>query len=271
MTTTELIPVAGGGHIWAERAGAGPPLVLLHGSVHDSRLWNRVFAVLARHHTVVRYDARGHGRSTPATAPFRYEADLLAVLDHFDLQAAELAGLSMGGEVALDFTLEHPERVRSLTLIAASVGGHEWPRSPDMDAYVAAQRGSDARRIAELELTLWASLGDRAPGFDVIESMVRENADVRALAEKGLALDPDEDAVDRLDRIEAPTMVIVGDHDHPEIGVIAGRLTDGIPGARLEMVADADHYLPLRAPGRLLELLLGRGAFADRREGRSSD
>jgi pimeloyl-ACP methyl ester carboxylesterase len=46
--TTELIPVAGGSHIWAEKAGDGPPLVLLHGSVHDSRLWNRVFAVLAR-------------------------------------------------------------------------------------------------------------------------------------------------------------------------------------------------------------------------------
>lgn len=257
MTTIELIPVAGGGHIWAERAGDGPPLVLLHGSVHDSRLWNRVFATLARHHTVVRYDARGHGRSTLATAPFRYEDDLLAVLDRFGFPSAELVGVSMGGEVALDFTLEHPERVRSLTLIAASAGGHEWPRSPEMDAYAAAQRGSDARRIAELELTVWASLGDRAPGFDVIEPMVRENAEITATAEKGHALDPDEDTVGRLDRIEAPTVIVVGDHDHPEIGVIAGRLADGIPGARLEVVADSDHYLPLRAPDRLLELLLG--------------
>ncbi|MEU3461948.1 alpha/beta fold hydrolase [Streptomyces sp. NPDC006733] len=256
-TTTELIPVSGGGHLWAERAGDGPPLVLLHGSVHDSRLWNRVFAPLAQHHTVIRYDARGHGRSTLATAPFRYEDDLLAVLDHFAFPAAELVGLSMGGEVALDFTLEHPERVRALTLIAASAGGHEWPRSPDMEAYGAAQHGSDARRIAELELTLWASLGDRAPGFDVIEPMVRQNADIRAAAAKGHALDPDEDAVGRLDRIAVPTTVIVGDHDHPEISVIARRLADGIPDARTEVVGNADHYLPLRAPGRLLELLLG--------------
>lgn len=264
MTTTELIPVADGGHIWAERAGDGPPLVLLHGSVHDSRLWNRVFPALAQHHTVVRYDARGHGRSTLPTAPFRYEDDLLAVLDRFGFQAAELVGLSMGGEVALDFTLQHPERVRSLTLIAASVGGHEWPQSPAMDAYVAALRGSDACRIAEAELTLWASLGDRAPGFDVIEPMVRGNAERRAAAENGHALDPDEDAVGRLDRIEAPTMVVVGDHDHPEIGVIARRLADGIPDARLTVVADADHYLPLRAPARLLELLLGSDVFVDR-------
>ncbi|MFD9481052.1 alpha/beta fold hydrolase [Streptomyces nojiriensis] len=87
----------------------------------------------------------------------------MAVLDRFGFRSAELMGLSMGGEVALDFTLEHPERVRSLTLIGASAGGHEWPRSPEMDAHAEAQRGSDARRIAELELTVWASLGDRAP------------------------------------------------------------------------------------------------------------
>ncbi|MFE4257565.1 alpha/beta fold hydrolase [Streptomyces sp. NPDC056883] len=255
--TTELIPVADGGRIRAERAGDGPPLVLLHGSVHDSRLWDHVFAALARHHTVVRYDARGHGRSTPPTGPFRHEDDLLAVLDRFGFRSAGLVGLSMGGEVALDFTLEHPERVRSLTLIASSVGGYDWPRSPEMDAYAAARRGSVGSRIAELELTLWASLGDRAPGFEVIEPMVRENAEAGAAAEKGHALDPAEDAVGRLDRIGVPTVVVVGDHDHPEIGVIAGRLADGIPGARLEVVAGADHYLPLRAPGRLLGLLLG--------------
>ncbi|MCX4782311.1 alpha/beta fold hydrolase [Streptomyces sp. NBC_01264] len=254
--TTELIPVADGGRIWAERAGDGPPLVLLHGSVHDSRLWDRVFATLARHRTVVRYDARGHGRSTPPTGPFRYEDDLLAVLDRFDFRTAGLVGLSMGGEVALDFALEHPERVRSLTLIAASAGGHEWPRSPETDAYAAARRGSVGRRTAELELALWASLGDRAPGFEVIEPMVRENAEAGAAAEKGHALDPAEDAVGGLDRIGVPTVVAVGDHDHPEIRVIADRLADGIPGARLEVVVGADHYLPLRAPGRLLELLL---------------
>ncbi|MCX5128218.1 alpha/beta fold hydrolase [Streptomyces sp. NBC_00347] len=257
MTTTELIPVADGGRIRAERAGDGPPLVLLHGAVHDSRLWDHVFAALARHHTVVRYDARGHGRSTPPTGPFRYEDDLLlAVLDRFGFRTAGLVGLSMGGEVALDFTLEHPERVRSLTLIASSVGGYEWPRSAEAEAYAAARRGSVGSRIAELELALWASLGDRAPGFEVIEPMVRENAEAGAAAEKGHALDPAEAAVGRLDRIGVPTVVVVGDHDRPEIGVIAGRLADGIPGARLEVVAGADHYLPLRAPERLLELLL---------------
>lgn len=253
--TIEYIPVSGDGRLWAEKSGDGAPMVLLHGSVHDSRLWDGVFPELSLHRTVIRYDARGLGRSTPPTAPFRYEEDLLAVLDHFGIERADLVGLSMGGEVALDLTLEHPERVRSLILVAASAGGHDWPQSPEMDAYMAADRGNDADRLAEMELAVWASLGDRAPGYAAIAHMVTENAKVRAASEKGHVRSSEADAVDLLDRITVPTTVVVGDHDYPEIGVIARRLAEGIPGARLELVAAADHYLPLRAPERLLEII----------------
>ncbi|MEV7068731.1 alpha/beta hydrolase [Streptomyces collinus] len=60
----------------------------------------------------------------------------------------------------------------------------------------------------------------------------------------------------RLGGIVAPTLVLHGDHDHPGIAVIAARLVTGIPGARGETIADADHYLPLHTPERLTELLL---------------
>ena len=254
--TIEYVPVSSEGRLWAEKSGDGVPVVLLHGSVHDSRLWDSVFPELALHHTAIRYDARGLGRSTLPTAPFRYEDDLLAVLDHFGIERAALVGLSMGGEVALDFTLEHPERVRSLTLVAASASGHDWPQSPELDAYTVADRGNDADRLAEMELAVWASLGDRAPGYLAIATMVTENAKVRAAAEKGHVLFPEEDAVEHLERVTVPTTIVVGDHDHPEIGVIARRLAEGIPGARLETVAGADHYLPLRAPERLTEIVV---------------
>ena len=254
--TIEHVPVSGAGHLWAEKLGDGAPGVLLHGSVQDSRLWDGVFAELARRRTAIRYDARGLGRSTPPTAPFRHEDDLLAVLDHFCIDRAALVGLSMGGEVALDFTLEHPERVRSLTLVAASASGHEWPATPELDAYTAANQGDDADRLAELELAVWASLGDRVPGYPAIATMVTENAAVRAAVEKGHVRVATEDAVDHLDRVDVPTTVVVGDHDHPEIGAIARRLAEGIPGARLVVVAGADHYLPLRTPQQLLEILI---------------
>ncbi|KOX34168.1 hypothetical protein ADK67_04210 [Saccharothrix sp. NRRL B-16348] len=254
--TIEHVPVSDGGRLWTEKSGDGAPVVLLHGSVQDSRLWDGVFPGLASCRTAIRYDARGLGRSTPPTAPFGYEDDLLAVLDHFGVERAALVGLSMGGEVALDFTLEHPERVSSLTLVAASAGGHDWPSFPELDAYDAAHRGNDAERLAGAELAVWASLGDRAPGYPAIVTMVTENAEVRAAAEKGHVRFTAEGAVEHLDRVNVPTTVVVGDHDHPEIGVIARRLAEGIPGARLEVVAGADHYLPLRTPERLTEILV---------------
>jgi 3-oxoadipate enol-lactonase len=137
----------------------------------------------------------------------------------------------------VDSEVRHPERVRSLTLVAASVSGHDWPRSPELDAYTAADRGNDPDRLAEVELAVWASLGDQAPGHAAIATMVTENAEVRAVAERGHVLFPEDDAVEHLERVTAPTTIVVGDHDHPEIGVIARRLAEGIPGARLEMVA----------------------------------
>jgi 3-oxoadipate enol-lactonase len=256
--TIAYIPVSGDGRLSAEKSGDGAPVVLLHGSVHDSRLWDGVFPELALRYTPIRYDARGLGRSTLPTAPFRYEDDLLAVLDHFGIGRAALVGLSMGGEVALDFTLEHPGRVRSLTLVAASASGHDWPQSPEMDLYTAANRGNDAGRLAEAELAVWASLGDRAPGYPAIATMVTENARVRAAAEKGHVRRSQEGAVEHLARVTVPATVVVGAHYHPEIGVIARRLAEGIPGARLEIVAAADHYLPLRAPERLTEIIVSQ-------------
>lgn len=241
--------------LWAERAGTGSPVVLLHGAGGDSRLWDAVFPELSRHHTVIRYDARGLGRSTPPTKPFRDVEDLRAVVDHFGLDRAALVGLSMGAEASLDFALAYPERVSALVLIGASASGHIWPDSPESSAYEAARRERDSTRLAELELSIWAGMGVDAPGGAAIAAMVRENAERRVVCEP-LALYPEHDAVSRLDHVNVPTLVVHGDRDHPEIAAIARRLVEGIPNARHEIVLEADHYPPLRAPRQLTELIL---------------
>ncbi|MEV7614094.1 alpha/beta fold hydrolase [Streptomyces sp. NPDC089799] len=257
LATHEVhVPAPGGGRLWAERSGAGTPVVLLHGAGMDSRLWDAVVPELARHHDVIRYDARGLGRSTPPDRMFCDVEDLGAVLDYFGFHAAALVGLSMGGETALDFALAHPERVSALGLVGTSVSGHDWPPDAQSSAYAAARRERDAAALAELELSVWASMGRTAPGGELIERMVTHNAHLRLVSEQQVEHFPDRDAQARLDDIAAPTLVIHGDRDHPEIGVIAERLVAGIPGARGRLIADADHYLPLRTPRPLTELLL---------------
>ncbi|MFI6484337.1 alpha/beta fold hydrolase [Nonomuraea sp. NPDC050663] len=250
------VPAPGGGLLWAERGGRGSPVVLLHGAGMDSRLWDSVVPELRRHHDVIRYDARGLGRSAPPDGPFDDLDDLRAVLDHFGLPAAALVGLSMGGETALDFALARPERVTALALVGTSVSGHAWPSDAETDAYGRARREGDAAALAGLELSVWASMGRAAPGGALIETMVRDNAERRLVSEHHLAFFPGREAESRLDRITAPTLVLHGDRDHPEIAVIAGRLVAGLPHAHGQVVAGADHYLPLRAPDRLAGLLL---------------
>ncbi|MBW5485055.1 alpha/beta fold hydrolase [Streptomyces bambusae] len=250
------IPTPDGGRLWAERNGTGSPVVLLHGAGMDSRLWDAIAPELTRHHDVIRYDARGLGRSTPPDKPFSDVEDLRAVLDHFGLRRAALVGLSMGGETALDFTLAHPERVAALALVGASVSGHAWPDSPELTAYAAARRAHETATLAELELSVWASMGRTAPGGELIETMVAANAERRIVSEQHCVVSPGRDAEPHLADIAAPTLVVHGDHDHPEIAVIAERLVTDIPGAHGETIPNADHYLPLRAPERLTELLL---------------
>ncbi|MER7579922.1 alpha/beta fold hydrolase [Kitasatospora sp. NPDC097691] len=250
------VPAPGGGRLWAARGGSGSPVVLLHGSGMDSRLWDGVLPELARHHDVIRYDARGLGRSTEPERPFDDVEDLCAVLDHFGLASAALVGLSMGGETALDFTLAHPDRVTALALVGASVSGHDWPASPGTTAYAEARRRGDAAALAELELSVWAAMGRTAPGGELIAAMVEENAARRVVSERHLAGAPDRSAESRLGEVGAPTLVVHGDRDHSEIAAIARRLAADIPGARGHLVPAADHYLPLRTPERLTELLL---------------
>ncbi|MFJ6793692.1 alpha/beta fold hydrolase [Streptomyces sp. NPDC091268] len=250
------VPAPDGGCLRAERTGTGSPVVLLHGAGMDSRLWDAVVPELARHHDVIRYDARGLGRSTPPGEPFSDVEDLRLVLDHFGLRRAALVGLSMGGETSLDFALAHPRRVAALALVGASVSGHVWPRSPESDAYAAARRERAPAALAELELAIWAAMGRTAPGGALIEAMVAANAERRIVSEQHCVIPPSRDAAPHLGEITAPTLVLHGDRDHPEIAVIAARLAAEIPGARGETVPEADHYLPLRTPERLTSLLL---------------
>ena len=258
----QRVAAPGGGTLWVERQGSGSPVVLLHGAGMDSRLWTAVVPSLASHHTVVRYDARGLGRSSPPEQPYWDVEDLAAVLDHLGIVRPALVGLSMGAETCLDFALTDPRRVAALVLIGSGVSGHTWPQTPELAAYTAARRHGDAVRLAELELSIWASLGTDAPGGALVAAMVADNAHRRVVSES-LARYRIADALARLGEVAAPTLVVHGDRDHPGIAAIAAVLAAGLPGARAATVPGADHYLPLRAPRHLAELLLDHLRYAE--------
>src|SRR3954469_2976521 len=120
--------------------GEGPPVVLLHAGIADRRSWQSPATLLAPRH-VVAYDQRGFGESSSAAAAFRHPDDLCRVLDAVSpSEPAYLVGSSMGGKVALDLTLQQPERVAGLVLLAPAVSG-----APDVE-----EVDADTQRLGDL-------------------------------------------------------------------------------------------------------------------------
>ena len=118
-----------GGKLYYEVAGGGTPLVLIHGGLVNSGLWDKQFYVLAEHFRVVRYDVRGYGQSDSPTAPFSHYDDVRQLLDFLNIDRAAVLGLSMGGAIAIDFALAYPERTLALIPVAAAISGYRPPES----------------------------------------------------------------------------------------------------------------------------------------------
>jgi 3-oxoadipate enol-lactonase len=256
-----------GGELYYEVIGEGRPLALLHAGIADCRMWNDSLGALARAHRVIRYDARGFGRSRTEAVSFSNRQDLCELLDHLDLRSAALLGSSRGGQIALDFALEHPERVDALVLAAAGLGGYQHPPTEDESEatrmFAAMDEAWEKRefaRLVDLEVRMFVDGPGQPP--DRVDHRVRERVrEMRAhhfRRQDGEAspqpLEPP--AVDRLAEIRVPTLVLVGDLDTAGARATARRLAEGIAGARKVVFPGVAHMLNLERPERFNRVVL---------------
>src|SRR5918993_1534520 len=102
--------------LWYDVTGSGPPTMLLHQSIVDSRIWEPFLPYVNGRLTVIRYDQRGYGRSPLWNEPYSPVRDLVSVLDAAGIEKAALVGTSRGGRIAIQAALEHPARVSALVL-----------------------------------------------------------------------------------------------------------------------------------------------------------
>ena len=100
-----------GARLWFDEAGSGPAVLLLHGGLGDSELWEPVVPFLAARFRTIRTDLRFYGRSTGPNAPWSWQDDAIGVLDALEIERAAIVGLSMGGKLALDIALAHPSGI----------------------------------------------------------------------------------------------------------------------------------------------------------------
>ncbi|WP_030781183.1 alpha/beta fold hydrolase [Streptomyces sp. NRRL S-920] len=246
------------GEVWAhdsgEPDGGGLPLVLLHPGVGDSRVWESVLPRLTERHRVIHYDARGYGRSPAPTAPYSLVEDLIAVLDHFGVARAVLAGSSMGGATAISLALRDPARVAALALVVPGVTGAEDLVSREFTAEVGklAQAG-DVDGIVALVMRTSAAAGTGDDDAEV-------EAHVRSVIPAWFAVHPyhvpDPPAYDRLGELDMPCVLVLGERDQPEVVRTNETMAERIPGCRLIRLANSDHFPTLREPSAVADAIL---------------
>lgn len=242
-----------------EVRGVGTPVVLIHGGLVDSRLWDDQVAVLERHHRVIRYDLRGFGRSDFPEGPFSHVEDLEALLDHLSAGRVALVGVSLGGMIATDFALEHPDRVSALVLVGSALRGFETPPNEELAAIYRAAETEGRERAIDLWLgsPLFAGGRDTPHFAERMRAMLADNFRYWGPTERPIEVQwPRTPAADRLSEIGVPTLVVAGDLDVPAILTIADALARGIPGAEKRILTGRSHHPNLEDPRTFNDLLL---------------
>jgi pimeloyl-ACP methyl ester carboxylesterase len=251
-----------GARIHYEREGIGLPVVFLHAGVADSRMWEPQVAAFAKQFEVVRPDQRGFGESELPPQAWSPVDDLLSLMDQLELKPAHLVGCSMGGAVAIDFALEHPERISKLVLVGSAIGGFTFrPEHAHVFAEAAAARkAGDLKALNEAMLHLFLDGPERPQGY-VAEPLRKLFLDMNGIAvrsdfETAPSDDPDPLAVRRLHEISAPTLVVVGDKDVPTVLEAADLLMNSIPNVRKAVINDAAHLPNLEHPEEFNRIVL---------------
>ncbi len=237
-----------------ERAGGGPPVVLLHGGLSDSREWRRQIDALSDEFTVVAWDAPGCGRSADPPASFRmadYADCLAALIEELELMRPHVVGLSFGGTLALELYRRHPGVPRTLVLASAYAG---WAGSlpPDLVTKRLNRALHELDEPSELVARRWVPelLTGRAPP-EMVEELVEIIADFRpggcrtmahAMAEADLRAD--------LPRIEVATLLLYGADDPRSPRRVREELAAGIRPSRLVVLPDVGHQLNMEAAAR---------------------
>jgi pimeloyl-ACP methyl ester carboxylesterase len=267
-----------GAIIRGEADGFGIPVVFLHSGVTDRRMWaDQMTALAAEGYHVVSYDRRGFGQTETADVPFNHLVDLEAVLDQLSIHAAIFVGSSMGGGLALDFAIEHPERTIALVLIGTAVTGGEDAEVPDEaagleDAYeYAIERGnleSANKVLAHMWLDGPLSEANRVSGpvRELFLAMSAIQLNHPELTQEEFP----EPAIDAVGNITAPTLLVVGELDFPDIVDRHEDLSEEIENAFAVVLEDTAHFPSMERPDlfdpilfEFLEAVTGQGEDDD--------
>lgn len=245
--------------IYYEMIGEGQPLILIHGGNMDRRMWDEQFAAFAKTYKVIRYDVRGFGKSDRQVKAFAHYQDLYDLMKFLGIKKANILGLSLGGGIAADFAITHPEMVENLILICPGING--FTISSDGGAYsiatIEAARDEGYAKATEM----WLRSPYMIPAMEHPELRARlkqlalDNAH-NWLANFVWSRDLKPTTRERLSEIKARTLLVVGDRDVPNLLKLVDEAGAKISGARKVVINGVGHLPNMERPAEFNKIVL---------------
>jgi pimeloyl-ACP methyl ester carboxylesterase len=236
------------GKIFYESSGEGPVLILMHDGLVHREIWDHQFSHFAQNYRVIRYDRRGYGKSSPAEGIYSNIDDLSRLYAVLDVDRACLIGMSSGGALAIDYTLQYPDRVNCLALIGAVVGGFPYTKH-------FRQRGGHLPSGLETDESTRAYYAKEDP-YTIFRKNEAASRRVTELIEKNPISGnrgpspprSEEPAYRRLAEIDVPTLIVVGEFDIPDVHAHAGAINAGIVQSKRDVIPRSGHLIPIEQP-----------------------
>lgn len=228
-------------------AGSGDelPIVFLHGVGSDKSVWHPQIAHFGRERRAIAFDYPGYGESDPApegTTRDDFASAIISAMHELGIDRAHICGLSLGGVVAIAIHHAAPERCASLILADSFAVHPEGHAIYERSIASSSDLGAMARNRVDL---LIAQPPKAAVREEVIETMSRIDPAAYRIGAQAVWL---ADQRSRAERIDVPTLVIVGDQDLVTPAELSSELVDLIPAARMQVIAGAGHLTNLEKP-----------------------
>jgi pimeloyl-ACP methyl ester carboxylesterase len=245
--------------LYYEDTGSGLPLVWVHGFACGVRSWDPQVRELSSSRRVIAYDVRGFGLSEAPESAAAYSqplavADLAALLEHLRIERAAVGGLSMGGGIALNFAIAHPQRAAALVIADTGAGSdntQEWRAGSERYAQACERGGVEAFADLACANPLFARYIEQGPDRErFIRSclMTHRARGIAHTAREVLSKRPTIYSLEaQLRELRIPTLLIVGEHDIPCVKVHEF-MARTIPGARSVVLPGVGHLSNLEAP-----------------------
>jgi 3-oxoadipate enol-lactonase len=242
------------------------PIVLLHAGIADRRMWDPQWELLVSTRETIRLDLRGFGESTgKPTGPLDPVADVIDTLEHLKITRCHLVGASFGAGVATEVALTRPDLVQSL-LLCPPGGSLLAELTPDLRKFFDTEKEALARKdidaAVDANVATWVvgpgrSESDLEPAVVAAVRQMQRNAfEITASWDDVDEAELDPPALDRLDALDLPVLVLLGGHDLDTTQDAAKRVCAGAPRVRRVDWADVAHLPSMEKPQPFLELLL---------------